>query len=163
MSLKDFNPTSWYIVALMTVSLLVTGFGWNSTHKNLKLERDAHAQTVQTFKDQQAEADRKAEEKRKELKKENEQALKDADATYDSLYDDYLDSLLRLKTYQSSRKGPSGSKSKAAQGGDGSRTSSEILEGRTDEIIISFEDGKICAVNTARLQAVREWALKLPK
>jgi hypothetical protein len=155
-------PKSWYVSAVLGLTLVLTAFGWNDTYKALQNERSAHAQTIQTFNTAQTEANKKAEAKRKELQAKADEASKQSNATYNDLYSKYRATLLRFKANQGGGQRPNSGERKAAQGSAGPGGGADVLNGQTDEVIISLGDAGICAVNTARLQAVRDWALKLP-
>lgn len=160
-------PISWFAMAGMGVALVVTSAGWSNTSDKLKAERAAHEQTkvdhkaeIDRFKQAQQEADRKAKETAERLKKEAEANAKQADARYDDLYAQYRANLLRFKATQSGSVGANRSDLPAASSGDGPGGSPDVSSG---ELIISMWDAEVCAVNTARLQAVREWALTYAK
>lgn len=155
-------PSSWYVIAVLTLTLLVSSCGWQNAHKSLTRERAAHNQTIQTFTDAQAEANRKAEAKRKELETTANENAKQADTKYASLYDQYESNLLRFKASQSDLIRSYRSLIQATKSGHRPSGSADVLDGQTPELIITLADGRICAVNTARLQAVREWALGPP-
>jgi len=148
-------PTSWYVSGFLAFTTLLMGVGWDHTIKTLHKERAEHVQVVQSFKDTQAEANRKAEAKRVELKKESEENAKNADRRYNDLYSVYRANLLRYKADQGNSVRSNRSELQPTQGGN--RPS-----GSTDVLTITISDANICATNTARLQAVREWALDPP-
>lgn len=144
----------WVVSALMAVGLVLMAFGWNGTHNTLVKERAQHELVVQQFKDVQTAANLKAEAKRKELEQKATEDAQEADKRYGNLLAEYRANLLRFKADQSGSSGPNSGGSKAPEGSPGSRTSSQL-----STITISMDDAGICAINTARLQAVREWAL----
>lgn len=156
-------PTSWYVVAALSLSLLVTSCGWNNTYKTLNKERAEHQQVVKQFKDTQQEANRKAEAKRIELEEKGKKDAEQADANYADLYGKYRANLLRYQANQSGSSRSNRSQLPTAKGSPGSSGSTDVLDGQTAELRITLDDGRICAVNTARLQAVRDWAMKLSK
>lgn len=95
------------------------------------------------------------------IKKEAEDAKKTdaADARYADLSSQYHAAVLR---YQASQRAASGTdlsqSSEATASGDGPGGPSLVPQG---SILIPQVDALICADNTARLEAVREWALGL--
>lgn len=145
---------SWMVTALMAVGLVLMAVGWNGTHNTLIKERAQHEVVVQSYKDAQVEANRKAEAKRKELEKKAEQDAKEADKRYGSLLAEYRTNLLRFKATQSGGSGPSNSPDQATASSPGPSAGTQF-----STIVISMKDAEICAINTARLQAVHEWAL----
>lgn len=148
-------PISWYIILALTLTSIVSGLGWSSTYKTLTKERAQHELVVQQFKATQKEANAKAEAKRIELKKEAEVNAKKADQRYSSLLSQYRANLVRFKANQGSRSRSNSDQLQPAQSSNGPSGSTELLT-------IPIRDAEICAVNTARLQAVREWALDPP-
>ena len=148
-------PISWYIILALTLTSVVSGLGWSSTYKTLTKERAQHELVVQQFKATQKDANAKAEAKRVELEKEGIENAKKADQRYSSLLSEYRANLVRFKANQGSRSRPNSDQLQPTQGGNGPSGSTELLE-------ITMDDAQICAVNTARLQAVREWALDPP-
>lgn len=160
-------PISWFAMAGMGVALVVTSTGWSNTSDKLKAERAAHEQTkidhkaeIDRFKQAQQEADRKAKETAERLRKEAEANAKQADARYDDLYAQYRANLLRYRANQGNSGGPNRGELPAAGSGNGPSGSPNVSPG---ELIISMRDAEVCAVNTARLQSVREWALTYAK
>lgn len=151
----QYTPTSWYIVATLTLGLLATSYGWNSTYNKLTKERYQYVQTVQTFKDAQAEANRKAKAKRVEIEKEAKASAKKADDRYSDLLAKYRTNLVRYKANQGGSTGPNSNQHQAPTGSPGSGGSPDVLT-------ITLRDAEVCAINTARLQAVRDWAISLP-
>lgn len=148
-------PISWYVGAALALGLLVTSVGWSNTHKELIKEQAAHAADVQRFKDTQEEANRKAEAKRVELEKKAEKNVEEANKRYDSLYIEYRANLLRFKANQSGGGRPYSGDVQAPKSSNGPSASTNLLT-------ISMSDANICAINTARLITVREWALDPP-
>lgn len=144
----------WIVSGLMAVGLVLMAFGWNGTHNTLIRERAEHAQVVQAFKDAQAEANKKAEAKRIELEKKAKEDAEAADKRYGTLLTEYRTNLLRYKATHSSSGGPNRSEVKATESSTGPSPSPEL-----STIIITVKDAEICAVNTARLISVRDWAL----
>lgn len=148
-------PVSWYIVAALTLTSCLTSCGWNGTYKTLVKERAEHVQVVEQFKASQQKANRKAEAKRVELEVKGKINAKKADERYTTLLAEYRTNLLRFKANQSGSGKPNSGGVQSAEGGNRPGGSTQFLT-------ISLEDAGICATNTARLQAVREWALDPP-
>lgn len=157
-------PVSWYLAGVLGVAVAISGAGWAHTSNKLKDERAAHQETktqheqiVQGFVDAQAEANRKAELKRQEIEKEAKRNAEQADQRYNNLYSKYRSNLLR---YQQANPGdrsePNRSELPTPEGSDRSGGSPEV-----PTIVITFSDAEVCAINTARLQSVRDWALQL--
>ena len=147
------------ILALI-VSNILTFTIMRNTQGRLAKEQASHAQTIENFKTAQREADIRAQAIRETLLKEAEADAKQADANYSALLSKYNASLLRYKANQSAAVRPDSSQYPATQSGDGPSASPEVPPAG---VVISMSDAQICAVNTARLQAVREWAISLPK
>lgn len=144
----------WVVSALMAVGLVLMAVGWHGTYQTLEKERAEHAQFAQQVVVAQAEADRKAEAKRKELERKAIQDAAEADKRYGSLLTEYRANLLRFKANQSSGSGPGGGEVEATASTSGSSEGTQF-----SSIVISMKDAEICAINTARLQAARDWAL----
>lgn len=151
----------WY---LWVIALLISGngfTGWRLYHTQLDLQQEkaAHTKDINDFKNAQELANAKAEMKRAEIIRESEADAAKADANYLNLLAKYHASLVRYKASQSGSGRPNSDQYPTTQGGDGPSTSTEL----PDQINITVEDAQICAVNTARLQAVHDWAVNLPK
>ena len=146
----------WVVSALMAVGLVLMAFGWNGTHNTLVKERAQHELVVQQFKDVQTAANLKAEAKRKELEKKAIEDAQEADKRYSNLLAEYRSNLLRFKANQSGGTRPDSHYDEATPSSPGPGQSTKLPPG---ELIISMKDAEICAINTARLQAVREWAI----
>ena len=144
----------WVVSALMAVGLVLMAVGWHGTYQTLEKERAQHEQVVQQFKDAQLEANRKAEAKRAELEQKAIKDAAEADKRYGNLLAEYRANLLRFKANQGGGTGPSGGEDEAAASTPGPSQSPEL-----SSIVISMKDAEICAINTARLQAARDWAL----
>lgn len=158
-----FGAITKYPLQCLIALLLVTNGGtfylWQRADERVVSEKAAHAQTIENFNTAQREADAKAEATRQRLKREAELHAKQADTNYAHLLDKYNSSILRYKAAQGNSVRSDNHQLSPAQGGDGPGGSTELFE----ELIISLADAKICAVNTARLQAVHEWAVSLPQ
>lgn len=156
-------PVSWYLAGVLGIAVAVSGAGWAHTSNKLEAERTAHQETkdnheqiVQGFKDAQELADQKAEAKRKEIEKEAKREAEEADKRYNDLYAKYRSNLVRYQqASQGDRSGPDSGEVRTTESGYGPGGGAEF-----PTVLISFKDADICAVNTARLQVVRDWALK---
>jgi hypothetical protein len=154
-----FKYAFQYLALLLVCTNLATYSFWQDARTDLKAEQDAHAATIQEFKTKQEVANARAEAIKQTLLDEAKKDAKQADANYASLLSKYNASILRYQTSQSGASRPDNYQLPATQGGDGPGGSTELPV----EVIISLADAKICAVNTARLQAVQAWAVNLPK
>lgn len=147
------------IFAILLITNVTTCSLWRSASNDLVKEHAAHTQTIQDFKTKQEVADARAQAIKETLEKEAKADAKQADANYANLLDRYNASLLRYKAAQSNTIRPDNYKLPTPQSGDRPGESTEF----SDEVIISMADAKVCAVNTARLQAVHDWAVNLLK
>lgn len=145
--------------ALLGIFATVQTFRHQSAVAELETERLGRASDRKDYQRAQAEATANA--LSDKMRKEAEYAAKaeEADARYDDLSRQYRAAVLR---YQAAQRAAGGtdlpSTSKAAQGGDGPGGGAVIPVG---DILIPQADALICADNTARLQAVRVWALSI--
>lgn len=148
----------YWLIGLLIVGNLFNGGEWRHTNAMLIKERAAHAADIASFKKAQADADTKAQTERAVLLKESKANAAQADANYTTLLSSYHASIMRYKAPQGTARGRSDNQLSTTQGGDGSSTSTEL----PSTLTISGDDAQICAVNTARLQAVHDWAVSLP-
>lgn len=151
----------WYawVIGLLLAANLFTGYELKHTRDNLTKEVAAHVKDIQDFKSAQADADAKALVIQTTLAKESKDSADKADTDYSGLLAKYRANLLRFQANQGSTLNPSDNQFPTAQSGDGPSVSSQFPKG----IVISGADADICTVNTARLQAVHDWAVGLPK
>jgi hypothetical protein len=157
----DWMHKYWYLVAITVLvsSNLYADHKFTDVKHQLAAEQIAHKKDVQDFRDAQKAADAKAKAAAESLKKEAKANADQADSNYGALLAKYRLSLVRYKANQSGTSGPYYYQLPAPQGGDGPSPSAKLPEG----IGISSADAEICAVNTARLQAVHDWAISLKK
>lgn len=150
LGLKDYG-----LIGLCLL-LLVSSLGWyitdlklDRTREQVKTERALYSRAQEEYTVKALKA------KQEQERKDNERAQK-ADADYSDLLAKYNASLLRYKAAQraSSRTDLSGSP-KTTEGSPRPGASPELSD---TEIIIPFSDAQICATNTARLEAIHEWA-----
>jgi hypothetical protein len=154
--------TYWYfwLIAVLVAGNLFTGWGWQHTKGQLIQEKAAHAADIASYKKAQADANAKAQQERAILQKESKADADQADANYSGLLARYRASLMRYSQTSASAAGkPGDNQLSTTQGGDGPGSSSQL----PTTLTISGADADICAVNTARLEAVHDWAITLPK
>lgn len=159
--LAIFLKIKWYyyVIGLLAASTLLANTLWQHTIKALKQERAVHAQDISNFKTTQTLANSLAEAQRTQLLQESKANAAKADASYTTLLTQYHASLVRYSANHGSTSQAADHQLPATQGSNGPSTSPDI----SDSIIITNSDGEICAVNTARLQAVHDWAVSLPR
>ena len=147
-----------YVTIGLGAALLATSIGWYTTNVRLtytkyelKAEKLGRKNDRLIYKGAQKEAEVKSLNKVLEVERKNVELANKADQDYSALLRKYNDSLLR---YQASQR-PSGGihMSSTSTTSDGSHFTSE-----NTEISISLNDAGICAENTARIQAVHDWA-----
>lgn len=148
----------WLIGLLFAVNAF-TGYELKVTRDHLKTEVAAHVKDITDFKNAQAEADKQAAATKAALTKESKADADKADASYTILLDRYRTSLLRFSSGQSGSGSGGHSQLPTAQGGDGPSASTDLPKSLT----ITGSDAEICAINTARLISVHDWAVGLPK
>lgn len=145
-----------WLVGLLVALQLGTGYGWYHDHEGLLKERAAHQLDITNFKNAQAAADKAAQTEKVQLQTESKAAKNEADTNYSSLLSQYDASLVRYAAGKGHTVTGSDNQLPAAQGSDGSSTSTKLPE----IIVITGDDGQICAENTARLQASHDWAIQ---
>lgn len=150
----------YYVIGLLAASTLLANTLWQHTSKELKQERTVHAQDISNFKTTQALANSLAEAQRTQLLQESKANAAKADASYSTLLTQYHASLVRYSLNHGSTSQAVDHQLPATQGSNGPSESPDIS---TDEINITHDDAEICAVNTARLVAVHDWAVSLPR
>lgn len=149
----------YWLIGLLFAANAFTGYELKHTRDNLKTEVAAHVKDITDFKNAQADADTKAVAIKAALTKESKADADQADANYTILLSKYRSSLLRFAPNQSGSRSTGNSQLSTAQGGDGPGAGADLPKSLT----ISGDDAEICAVNTARLVVVHDWAIKLPK
>jgi hypothetical protein len=142
------------LIVLLCGLLFGLGYGWSHDHNQLLKEQATHKQDVANFKRAQAEADALAKTQANSLKREAQHNANEADAKYASLLAQYRASLVRYQANQGGTKQADSNQLPATESGNG--------PGGSSFISITLGDAQICAVNTARLQAVHDWAANLP-
>lgn len=154
----------WYLVVIGLLGLgnMFTYHEWQATRAALAHEKIVHAQDIKDFKTAQAIADANAKAIKLALDKEAKADAAQADASYSTLLAKYHANLLRFSAGQSGAQPTSYHQLPSTQGGDRPGASTQLFVVPT-KITISGADAEICAVNTARLQAVHDWAIALPQ
>lgn len=151
----------WKYVILGLSVLLNFGlaWGWSSSHQALTKEKAAHQLDINNFKSAQALANKNAQAEALSLKKAGQDAASKADKSYSTLLSRYHSSLLRYGANQSGSGKAGNSELQSTQSGTGPSSSTDL----PPTITITGSDAQICAVNTARLQSVHDWAVELNK
>lgn len=152
------NWKAW-LIGLLLLSNVGAAYEWSHTNDLLSKEKAAHAADIATFKKAQADANLAAQKEKVTLQKESKANADQADANYATLLTQYRANLLRYSANQSVAGPAIDHQLSSTQGGNGPGAGSQL----PSTLIISSDDAQICATNTARLQAVHEWALNPPK
>lgn len=163
--------TYWrfYLPVALVASQLGTAYGWYNDHNLLMKERAAHQLDITNFKNAEAAATAQANREKSVLQKESKANADQADAKYSTLLAQYRANLVRYaqQATQSGAGQADHNQLPAASGSDGPSTSSQVPAGGGTAIgatiPITLDDAQVCAVNTARLQSVHDWALNQPK
>lgn len=150
--------TTWIIVGLISTNVFTYSM-WQHTSHVLKQERTLHTQDVQNFKIAQSLANQLAEATRSRLLTESKANAAKADANYSTLLAQYHASLVRYGTNHGSTVQANHNQLPTPQGSNGPGASTDL----PNTLTITGDDAQICAVNTARLQAVHDWAITLPR
>ncbi len=162
------NPVTNFIASIQTyitvglgATTLVAGIGWYTT--GLKL--DTARQEVKTcaaerkadkesYRAAQEAAAKKSTQEALNKERENAKQAQKSDARYAELRSKYDASILRYKQLQTNKRPAAEiNLSSTSSSTDGSYSYSD-----SSTISITIKDAGICAENTARLQAVQEWA-----
>lgn len=158
--LKTLAPLRIYLLGGLICLNLITGVGWHLSHKALVAEKAAHQLDNSLFKQAQKLADKNAQAEKDRLIKEAHANAAQADAKYSTLLSSYHTNLLRYRANQSDAHQTEYHQLPTPQGGDGPSAGAQLP---STSIVISIDDAQVCAVNTARLMAVHDWAVTLPK
>lgn len=152
---------SKYLIYGLAVAAAVNGTGWYIT----SLKNETLSQAVQTEKNGRladqasyraaaAEAKAKNLEEVKKINEQNDRKAEVSDDRYDALRKLYDANLVQYARDQATKRNSGtvrlSEHTFTTSGGDSTSESTEIS--------ISFEDAGICAENTARIQAVKDWA-----
>lgn len=153
----------WYMPVI--IGLAFTNVLCHSDLKNVRLqlavEQRAHTHDIERFKQAQETADQLAKQRAEAIIKEAKANAAQADSQYASLLSKYNANLVRYKANQSHSEPAYSYQLPAPQGGDGPSAGTKLPEGTA--LTITMEDAQTCAVNTARLLVVQQWATSLPK
>lgn len=145
----------WWLIGLLALLNVVTGMLLYNGRHDLTVEKAAHQRDIKSYKDAQAQAEDKVKEVTEQLTEKGKQDAKTADQSYATLNAKYRSTLLRYQTLERTSSGPGSSVPvDTTKGGNGNGGDTELPAALT----ISGDDARICAVNTARLQAIQEWA-----
>lgn len=157
----SFIKKYWmYLLPVLLIGINCgTLYEWQKTQGQLKTEKAAHQLDVTTFKNAQAEANKKADAERDRLNKESKASATKADANYSDLLVKYRANLVRYQANQNSGSQSYSYQLPTAPSSDGPGASTDLPPG----VRISIDDANVCAINTARLTAVHDWAIGLPK
>lgn len=156
----DFLAKYWQYVLILLLVISLGGTGYWSHHEHLLdvSEKAAHALDIKNYRDAQLTAEANAKAEKAQLNKEAQANAKQANARYSTLLAQYRANLVRFKAAQSAARTAGHSQLPGTQGGNGSSSSSNVPANAGDKVTISMDDAQVCAVNTARLKAVQEWA-----
>lgn len=150
---------SIWLVAVLLFGNVFTGWEWQHTAILLTKEKAAHAADIASYKQAQAAANTLAQNERAILQKESKADADQADANYAGLATKYHASLLRYSKTPGAASVSGNHQLQSTQSSDGPGSSTDLPA----TLVITRSDAEICAVNTARLQAVQTWAITLPK
>lgn len=147
------------VIALLFSGLLLTSWEWRHTDAEFHTEQAAHAADIASFKNAQADANKLAQKERDALQAQGKANAAKADSDYSSLLTKYHASILRYQTNSSGSQGSDYNQLQSTESGNGPSSSADLPATLT----ITGSDAQVCAVNTARLQAVHDWAISLPQ
>lgn len=153
----------FYLPVLLIALNCGTLYEWNHTSALLKTEKAAHSTDIANFKKAQADANTAAQAEKTRLDKESKASATKADAQYSTLLGQYRINLLRYQANQSGTKPTVNYQLPTPSSGYGPGAGTIISDVPGGVLSISLDDANICAINTARLSAVHDWAISLPK
>lgn len=139
--------------------LIVQTFRLQNTQAALEAERAGRTADRSEYRRAQAEATANALADARKKEAEDAKKANAADVRYADLSQQYRAAVLRYQAAQGTARQadlPSATESPAS--GDGPGGPALVPQG---SILIPQEDALVCATNTARLEAVREWAIGL--
>lgn len=151
----------WKLIgaAFLLLALTIQTFRLSATQGALSAEKAGRQADLATYEKAQAQATSAALSAKLKKDAENAQKAEQADSRYADLSQQYRAAVLRHQAAQRQASGTDlPSLSESAESGDGPGGSPVIPLGN---ILIPENDAFVCATNTARLQAAREWALSL--
>lgn len=153
----------WKLIgaAFLLLLLIIQTFRLTATEGALSAEKAGRQADLATYEKAQAQATADALSAKLKKDAENAQKAEQADARYADLSQQYRAAVLRYQAAQRETVGADlPQPSEAAESGDRSGGGAILPVG---SILIPENDAFICATSTARLQAVREWALSFDK
>ncbi|WDA37875.1 hypothetical protein [Sphingobium sp. YC-XJ3] len=156
-----FLRGNWKLLlgAGLVLLLIVQTFRLQNTQAVLEAERAGRSADRSEYRRAQAEATANALADARKKEAEDAKKADAADARYADLSQQYRAAVLRYQAAQgSARQADLPSATESPTGSNGPGGPSIVPAG---SILIPQEDALICATNTARLEAVREWALTL--
>jgi len=148
----------WKLIgaAFLLLALIIQTFRLSATEGALSAERAGRQADRASYEKAQAQATAEALSAKLKKDAENAQKAKQADSRYADLSQRYHAAVMRYQAAQgAARKADLREASESAESGDGPGGSPVFPVG---SILIPENDAFICGANTARLQAVREWA-----
>lgn len=144
-----------YLLIGATCVAVSASIGWYVTDLKLDAERIGRVADKKAYKQAQAEYTAEATRLKAEQEKKDNERYAKAERDYSDLLRKYDTNLMRLKrTSESKSRG--GNLPRPTEGSLSSDRPSNSTEVPT--VVISYDDAEICAINTARLQVVHEWA-----
>lgn len=159
-TIASFLQKHWKtcLIAVLLALQTLTVYEWQHDHNLLKIEKVAHQADINSYKQAQKDAQDKVNTEKKQLQQESKVKADAADQNYSSLLTKYRANLLRYEAIKGNSSGSdSGQYIDSTESGNGPSSSSDIPA----TVTISGKDAEICAVNTARLQSVHDWAIHL--
>lgn len=155
----------FYLPALLAATNLFTLYELRQTNTSLTTEKAAHTRDINAFRAAQATATHNAEQTKQNLLKESTDRAKQADSQYATLLGQYRTNLLRYQANSSASSTTYRDQLPTPQSSDGPSTSTVVPPAPTPSgfLAITVADADVCVVNTARLVAVHDWAIGLPK
>src|SRR6185503_173368 len=151
------NLLKRYLPYVLGVVFLVSAYFYVD-HRGYHRAEVKYTAEIAQIKQKSAESEALAWRQKNDAEKKYRDNAQKADTNDAALRSKYDAALLRLAKAQrpTSQAGASTGPS-LSQGSDGPGGSTELPE----ELTITFEDAKICAVNTSRLEAVHDWATSI--
>lgn len=154
--------TPWQYATGGLAIALALSIAWGVRVEGLRAShKAAHEQTVKSYQQAQKDAQERHDAEIQALQAHNRRLNDEIDRKADERTVVYRDRVIRLPSAPASC--PTGVGSLPGPGvpasDDGSGGSAQLSEG----VIIPRDDARICADNTARLEAVRDWALEFGK
>ncbi len=140
-----------YVTAALLVAAVVSTVGWRITSADLNAEKAGRKGDADRYAAAQKDYENKALIAKAQKEKEDADKAAKADASYSALLDKYNASLLRYQAAQRTI-------SHADLPGAAETPKSDDGPSGSSIISIPLRDAQICAINTARLQALKKWA-----